>query len=272
MVSRYKRFCHVCLCRKSTDNDSVSNSFCHRYDVRLDAILLISKHFSGSSHTTLYLIADHHDIMLCTEIADSLQKFFVCRINAAFALNRLYDNGIRFVINVTLYTIQIVVIGKMNAGNKRCKRRTVFFRSGYGQGSHTSSVKCLIHGNDFMAFFVSLHDRIFSRQLQSAFIGLCTAVCHKHFVHSGRLCQTFCCLHQWLRIEIIGKMCRLVNLVFQRVFEFFVTVTKRTYGDTCSKIKIFFSFRIYQIHIFSMIHCYRIPIVGMNQIFFRFFN
>ena len=272
MVSRYKGFCHVCLCRKSADNDSISNSFRHRYDVRPDTILLIGKHFSGSPHTTLYFIADHHDIMLGTKVADSLQKFFVCRINAAFALNRLYDNGIRFVVNVVLYTIQIVVISKMNAGNKRCKRCTVFFCSGYGQCPHTSSVKCLIHRNDFVAFFVSLHDRILSCQLQSAFIGLCTAVCHKYLVHSGRLCQTFCCLHQWLGIEIIGKMCRLVNLVFQRVFKFFITVTKRTYGDSCAKIKIFFSFGIYQIHVFAMIHCYRIPIVGMNQIFFGFFN
>ena len=67
-------------------------------------------------------------------------------------------------------------------------------------------------------------------------------------------------------------MCRLVNLIFQRGFEFLVAVAQRTYGDSCAKIKIFFSFGIYQIHVFSMIHCYRIPIVGMNQIFFGFFN
>ena len=97
-----------------------------------------------------------------TEVTDSLQKFFVCRINAAFTLNRLYDNGIGFIVNVILYTIQIVVIGKMNAGNKRSKRRTVFFCSCYGQRPHTSSMKCFIHRNDFVTFFMSLHDRIFS--------------------------------------------------------------------------------------------------------------
>ena len=119
-----------------------------------------------------------------------------------------------------------------------------------------------------MAVPVTIYHCIFACQLKRSLIGLAAAVGHKNLVHAGGLCQSPGRLCERFRIEIIGEMDPLVNLSLQCLFVFPVTVPQRTNGDAASKIQIFFSFHIIEIHVLTMIQHNRIPVIGMDQILF----
>ena len=150
MISRFHRvFCHLFRHRKCSDRNPVSDCLRHRHDIRFYSILLPCEHETCSAHATLDFVADHQDILLVTKCADSLHKFFCCRMNAALTLQRLQNDCTGLVIDKCFYTVQIIICRKMHRRQQRLKRLSVACSSGHGHRAYGTTMKRILHGNEF---------------------------------------------------------------------------------------------------------------------------
>ena len=135
---------------KCTYRHTTSKSFRTCHDIRFYTICLPCKIMSGSSHTALDLIENQHDVFLITDLTQTFQKFFLCRINTAFTLYNFSDNRAGLICNLSLYAFQIIKICKLHTAHQWLKGLSVMSSSCYGKCSDTSSMEGMVHGNDLM--------------------------------------------------------------------------------------------------------------------------
>ena len=135
---------------KRTYRHTTSKSLGTCHNIRLYTVCLPCKIMSGSSHTALDLIENQHNIFLITDLAQTFQKFFLCRINTALTLNNLSDDRAGLICNLSLYAFQIIKICKLHTAHQWLKGLSVMSSSCYGKCSDTSSMEGMVHGNDLM--------------------------------------------------------------------------------------------------------------------------
>src|SRR5690554_1239824 len=79
--------------------NSSGERLCSSQYIWLDAIELVGKGLSGSSHTTLHFIVDEQKIVLITELSHSLKEGRICWNNTTFTLDGLHDDGTGMLVN-----------------------------------------------------------------------------------------------------------------------------------------------------------------------------
>ena len=133
----------------------------------------------------------------------------------------------------------------------------------YGKCAEGPSVEGMVHGNDFMIRFSVLKKSIFAGRLQSAFHCLRAAVGKKDTIHAGDLFQLHRRFHCRNIIIIIGSVDHLVYLAFQSIVVFPVIITQREYGDSGTKIQIFFPFDVCKVNAVAFIQNHLVAVIGM---------
>ena len=91
--------------------------------------------------------------MLLAESLYTFQELLCSRVNTTLALNGLQNYRTGMLVELSLYAIQIVVIGEADAADQRKEGCLLFFIAGDGEGSHAPSVEGMVHGNDFVIIF-----------------------------------------------------------------------------------------------------------------------
>ena len=135
---------------KCTYRHTTSKSLGTCHNIRLYTVCLPCKIITGSSHTTLDFIEDQHNILLITNLAQTFQKFLLCRIDTALTLNNLSNDRTGLICDLSLYAFQIIEICKLHTAHQRLEGLSVMSSSCYGKSSDTSSMEGMVHGNDFM--------------------------------------------------------------------------------------------------------------------------
>src|SRR5208283_3539885 len=74
------------------DGHAAAETLRRQHNVRRNPGVIVSPHFSGTPHAGLHLVEDQHDSVLVANALKFLQEKRRRRDEAAFALNRLYDN------------------------------------------------------------------------------------------------------------------------------------------------------------------------------------
>ena len=149
---------------------------------------------------------------------------------------------------------------------------TVLRIARHGQSTHGSAVERMVHGNDLVIGTAVFQIGVFSGCLDGALHRFRTGIGEKDPIHAGYFFDLSCCFDGGHIIIIVGSVDHLVDLCFQCIVVCFVLISQCKYGYTRYKIQIFFTVYIIQIHTIALIQNDLVPVIGMQQIFFRFCN
>ena len=175
-------------------------------------------------------------------------------------------------IELSLYTLLIVVISETDAADERTEGRLVFLIAGDGEGSHAPSVEGMIHGNDLVILFAILQPRVFAGRLNCALDSLGATVGEEYPAHAAHAHQLVGCLCGRLIVIQVGGMHQLVDLGFQCFVIARIMISQGIYSDTCRKIQIFLSFGIIEVTALAFFKNYRKTVICMKNTGFRFFH
>ena len=130
----------------------------------------------------------------------------------------------------------------------------------------------MIHGNDLIAVLTVFCIGIFSCHFERTLNGFGAAVGEKYFFQSAGFFYLLCRFCHRNRIVEIGNMGQFIDLVFQRLGIFLIVISQRLNRDTCCKVQILFSIYIIKMYTLSTIQYDLIPVIGMKNGLFCFFN
>ena len=130
----------------------------------------------------------------------------------------------------------------------------------------------VIHGNDLMVGTAILQIRIFSGSLNGTFHCFRTGIGEKDTIHAGYFFDLTSRLDGRHVVIIIGGVDHLVDLCFQRIVVCLVLIAQGKYSDSRYEIQIFFPIGVIQMYAFALIQNDLIPVIGMQQVFFRLCN
>ena len=204
MISRFQRRCRRFFSQnKSAYRNTAAQSLGAGHNIRLYTVILPCKICSRTSHTALYLVKNQNQVFFIAKSSQPLQKSRICRINSAFPLNHLCENGAGFVCDLGFYTFQIIKIRKFHAADQWLKGFPVMSGPGNRKSSHAPSVEGMVHGNDLISLPVILRAGVFPGSLQRSLYGFCTAVCKKRPAHAAGFYKLFSCLaHRLIIIKV----------------------------------------------------------------------
>ena len=182
MVTRHEAFgCRLLVEDKSADRNTAAERLRAGHDIRLYAVLLVSPHSPGASHAALDLIQNQQDILLITDLADSLKELRSCRIDTSLSLNCLKEDRAGRIINKVKDTLQIIEFRKYDSAHKRLERILIVGVSCDGQSADGAAVEGALHRDDLMVVLSILHPCIFSCGLDCALDSFRAAVGEENF-------------------------------------------------------------------------------------------
>ena len=140
-----------------------------------------------------------------------------------------------------------------------------FILPGSRQRGDGSAVEGILQSHD-PVFLRRLLHAPFSRQFNSAFVGLCSGVAKKYFGKAGGFANFFCqlCLHRI--IVQVGNVLKLSRLMGNRLHPAFITPAQGIYTNTTGKIYVVLSFRIPGGYTLAFYQCNREPAIGMHHV------
>ena len=142
----------------------------------------------------------------------------------------------------------------------------------YGQSSHGSAMERMVHGNDLVIGTAVFQIGIFSGCLDGTLHCFRAGIGEKDAIHAGYFFDLSCRFDGRHIVIIVGSVDHLVDLCFQCIVVCFVLISQCKHSNTGHKIQIFFTVRIIQIHTIPLIQNDLVPVIGMQQIFFRLCN
>ena len=175
-------------------------------------------------------------------------------------------------IELSPYTLQIIVISETDAADERTEGRLVFLIAGDGEGSHAPSVEGMVHGDDLVIIFSVLQPRVLAGRLNCALDSLGAAVGKEYPAHAAHAHQLVSCLCGRLIVIQVGGMHQLIDLSLQRLIVARVMITQGLYRDTCREVQIFFAVGVVEIDTVAVIQYHLIPVVGVKHALFRLFD
>src|SRR6266568_1339081 len=158
-----------------TDRYAASQPLRHRDDIRCDAVVLPTKEFPCPTHTSLHLVADHHQVLLITPLAHTSYKCRVTRPDTTLALYRLEQYAYRFLACSRLQSLQVVIRHLFETiwqGYPRCLVECLSRGRGRRQGA---PVEAALHTDNFIGT-ITMHASILACQLDRSLVGLRAAI------------------------------------------------------------------------------------------------
>ena len=113
------------------DGQAIGQGFGRTEDVRHDAVRFVRPECAGAPHPTLHLIEDEQGIMFVGEFAQRHHEFVAGRMDAAFALHRLYDHSADAVIDDLGGAGEIIELAQTHAWHQGAERHPDIWGGGW---------------------------------------------------------------------------------------------------------------------------------------------
>ena len=160
-----------------TDRVAVAEGLGHRDRIRGHAVVLVAKPAAGPSHTTLYFVNQHEQIMLIAQLTDALEELLIGRHHAALALYGFHQDGSGVVRDHGAHAVDIIEVRRVESLGHRFKALLDLLLAGRGGRGEGPPVERAGHRND-----LKLLGRMppQASQLDQPFVGLGPGVAEEH--------------------------------------------------------------------------------------------
>ena len=150
-------------------------TFRHGHNIGYHVIVFPAEKFSRAAHACLHFIADHHEVLLITPLAHTLNKFLIARPDAALSLHSLKQHTYRFLARSCLQCLQVVIWHLLETIRDRypgCLVGGLPCGSSCCQGA---PVETALHTDNFIGSIVMYSPKL-ACQFDSTLICLCPAI------------------------------------------------------------------------------------------------
>src|SRR5690606_34536017 len=119
------------------------------------------------------------------------EKFWCSGVNTALTLNRFDDNGTDFIGHGCTGAVQVIVLGKADAGHERLEWLLVLFARGGSQRSKKPAMECPCKSEDLILVLVALFTGVATCKLEGALVGIGPSETKVDFIGEAFLTQLF---------------------------------------------------------------------------------
>ena len=217
---------------------AAADAFGQSHDIGGDAGPLIGKEFAGPAHATLHLVENQQQAMPVAKLAQAPQALGRHHAHAAFALNRLDQNGGRFWRDGLLDGVMIGKRHLIEPFDLRAETIEIFLLPASRQGCERSAMERTFKRDDPEPLGMAGGRMVFARHLDRAFKRFGTRIGKKHRVGERMLDQT---MGQPLAVGHfveIGRVPELFGLCLQRLNQMRMGMAQRIDSDARAEIKI----------------------------------
>src|SRR5579859_2350756 len=249
---------------------AAGNRLGHRYEIRLDAVILVGKPTACASHAALDFVGDQQRIVLARELVRSIGKFLAYWTNAAFSLHKLKSNGANSGIKLAFQIGNIVELDKLHSGHNRRKRRAIFFFVSGGQRAKRPAVESMFQGQNpplWLFAFSAIGLGVSARKFQRTFPGFSAAVGKECAVHAGNLCQRCGQAALILVVKEVRSMHQQLRLLRNRLGQRRMRIAQRIHADAAEQIKVFAALVVIQVNAAAFMQKYGIAVIRRDQQF-----
>ncbi|MNZ65381.1 hypothetical protein D3C78_835740 [compost metagenome] len=274
MAACGKAFTQFLLRRHGTYREAAAKSLGHREDIRLNAIMLMSKQLACTAYSRLNFIHDKQYALLLTQRCKLLHVILIGRVNTAFGLHHLQHNCSCVLCDCSLKRCKIIKRNGLEAFRQRSKAFLHLILASGCQSSKRTAMERLLERNDFIAAVIQNLLVVSARQLDRSFVRFSARIAEKHRVSAAIVCNELGCLSLIRNTKQIGYMPQLIQLLNKSFFDLLWGMPKIGYGNSAHKIKIFVplvipkpaSFALYQSKRISCV-CRKQRLVGSRRSF-----
>ena len=122
-----------------------------RDDVGQHLPVLVRVPAAGPAHAGLHLVEDQQQLVLVGQLAQSFQVAGRRQVDAAFALDRLDQDGTGLAIDQPGHGLEVAEGGIAEAGQQRLDALVVLRLAGGGERAEGSAMEAVEHGDDLVA-------------------------------------------------------------------------------------------------------------------------
>ena len=131
--------------------DAAAEALGQRHDVGRDAEVLVGEPLAGAAAAGLHLVEDQQQLVLVGQLAQAGEEAGGRNADAAFALDRLDQDGGRLVVDQRDDGAEVAERGVAEAGQQRADALVVLGLGRGGDGAVGAAVEAALEGDDLVA-------------------------------------------------------------------------------------------------------------------------